>query len=68
MMNKINAVVGTLFAMTFFGGITLTLNKSNMITFFDVLPVYIIMLGTFYMMGVEVYECLTADTKKKKKK
>jgi hypothetical protein len=39
-----------------------------MITFLDVLPVYIIMLGTFYMMGVEVYECLTADTKKKKKK
>jgi len=68
MMNKINAVVGTLFAMLFFGGITLTLNKSNMITFFDVLPVYIIMGGTFFMMSVEVIECLKEDTKKKKKK
>ena len=68
MINKINAVVGTLFAMTFFSGITITLNKSNMISFFDVLPVYIIMVGTFYMMSVEVMECLREDTKKKKKK
>lgn len=68
MINKINAVVGTLFAMIFFAGITITLNKSNMISFFDVLPVYIIMGGTFYMMSVEVMECLREDTKKKKKK
>ena len=68
MINKINAVVGTLFAMLFFGGITITLNKSNMITFLDVLPVYIIMGGTFYMMSIEVMECLREDTKGMKKK
>ena len=68
MINKINAVVGTLFAMLFFAGITVTLNKSNMITFLDVLPVYIIMGGTFYMMSIEVMECLREDTKGKKKK
>ena len=68
MINKINAVVGTLFAMLFFTGITITLNKSNMITFLDVLPVYIIMGGTFYMMSIEVMECLREDTKGKKKK
>ena len=67
MINKINSVIGTLAAIIFFVGITVTLNKSNMITFLDVLPVYIIMLATFCMMGVEVYECLTEDTKKRKK-
>ena len=67
MINKINSVIGTLAAIIFFAGITVTLNKSNMITFWDVLPVYVIMLATFCMMGIEVYECLTEDTKKKKK-
>lgn len=67
MINKINSVIGTLAAIIFFSGITYTLNKSNMITFLDVLPVYIIMFATFCMMSVEVYQCLTEDTEKKKK-
>jgi hypothetical protein len=37
-------------------GVTVTLNASNMITFFDILPVWIIMGAAIFMMMIEVLE------------
>mgnify|MGYP001445905133 FL=1 len=42
-MNKITTIVGLSFAIFFLVGLATTLTRSMMITFWDVLPVYILM-------------------------
>ena len=56
MINKIAAIIGTGLTIIFLLGVTITLNASNMITFFDILPVWIIMVAEIFMMMVEVLE------------
>ena len=56
MINKIAAIIGTGLTVVFLIGLTVTLNASNMITIFDILPVYIIMGAAIFMMMVEVLE------------
>lgn len=56
MINKIAAIIGTGLTIIFLLGVTITLNASNMITFFDILPVWIIMGAAIFMMMVEVLE------------
>ena len=56
MINKIAAIIGTSITIIFLLGVTITLNASNMITFFDILPVWIIMGAAIFMMMVEVLE------------
>jgi FtsH-binding integral membrane protein len=56
MINKIAAILGTGLTITFLLGVTVTLNASNMITFFDILPVWIIMGAAIFMMMIEVLE------------
>ena len=52
-MNKITTLVGLSFALFFLIGLATTLTRSMMISFFDVLPVYILMGIAFIMM---IYE------------
>jgi len=56
MINKIAAIIGTGLTVVFLIGLTVTLNASNMITVFDILPVYIIMGAAIFMMMIEVLE------------
>ena len=56
MINKIAAIVGTGLTVLFLLGVTITLNASNMITFLDILPVWIIMGAAIFMMMIEVLE------------
>ena len=56
MINKIAAILGTGLTIIFLLGVTITLNASNMITFFDILPVWIIMAAAIFMMMIEVLE------------
>lgn len=56
MINKIAAILGTGLTIIFLLGVTVTLNASNMITFFDILPVWIIMAAAIFMMMIEVLE------------
>jgi len=54
-MNKITKIIGISFAIFFLVGLATTLTKSMMITFWDVLPVYILMAIAIFMM---LYESL----------
>ena len=54
-MNKITTLVGLSFALFFLIGLATTLTRSMMISFFDVLPVYILMGVAIVMM---VYEAV----------
>jgi hypothetical protein len=54
MINKIAAIIGTTLTVSFLLGVTFTLNKSNMIGWFDILPVIIIMAAAIFMMMIEV--------------
>ena len=54
-MNKITTIIGLSFAIFFLIGLATTLTRSMMITFWDVLPVYILMSIAIFMM---VYEAL----------
>jgi len=56
MINKIAAILGTGLTIIFLLGVTITLNASNMITFLDILPVWIIMGAAIFMMMIEVLE------------
>ena len=56
MINKIAAIIGTTLTVSFLLGVTFTLNKSNMIGWFDILPVIIIMAAAIFMMMIEVLE------------
>jgi len=42
-MTKFTTFLGTLLALVFLIGLATTLTRSTMISFFDVLPVYILM-------------------------
>jgi hypothetical protein len=52
-MNKLVTLVGLSFAIFFLVGLATTLTKSMMIGFFDVLPVYILMILAISMMLYE---------------
>ena len=54
-MNKITTIVGVSFAIFFLVGLATTLTRSMMITFWDVLPVYILMGIAIFMMLYEAF-------------
>ena len=54
-MNKITTVIGLSFAIFFLVGLATTLTRSMMITFWDVLPVYILMGMAIFMMLYEAF-------------
>ena len=54
-MNKMTTVIGLSFAIFFLVGLATTLTRSMMITFWDVLPVYILMGIAITMMVYEAF-------------
>ena len=54
-MNKFVTLVGLSFAIFFLVGLATTLTRSMMIGFFDVLPVYILMILAISMMLYEAF-------------
>ena len=54
-MNKITTIIGLSFAIFFLVGLATTLTRSMMITFWDVLPVYILMGIAIFMMIYEAF-------------
>jgi len=54
-MNKITTLVGLSFAIFFLIGLATTLTRSMMITFWDVLPVYLLMGVAIFMMLYEAF-------------
>ena len=65
MLNKLASIIGTVFTICFLVGITITLNKSMMITIFDVFPVYIIMFIAISMMCFDLYTSLKDKSSEK---
>jgi|TARA_A200000113_G_scaffold103829_1_gene93253 hypothetical protein len=54
-MNKITTIIGLSFAIFFLVGLATTLTRSMLIGFFDVLPVYILMILAISMMLYEAF-------------
>ena len=54
-MNKITKIIGLSFAIFFLVGLAATLTRSMMITFWDVLRVYILMGMAIIMMVHEAF-------------
>ncbi|MFL2895003.1 MAG: hypothetical protein ACJZ4K_01555 [Candidatus Pelagibacter sp.] len=54
-MNKITTIIGLSFAIFFLVGLATTLTRSMMITFWDVLPVFILMAIAIFMMVYEAF-------------
>ena len=54
-MNKITKLIGLYFAVFFLIGLATTLTRSMMITFWDVLPVYLLMGIAIFMMLYEAF-------------
>ena len=54
-MNKITTLIGLSFAVFFLIGLATTLTRSMMITFWDVLPVYLLMGIAVFMMLYEAF-------------
>ena len=54
-MNKITTIIGLSFAIFFLVGLATTLTRSMMISFWDVLPVYILMGIAIFMMLYEAF-------------
>ena len=54
-MNKIITLIGLSFAVFFLVGLATTLTRSMMITFWDVLPVYLLMGVAIFMMLYEAF-------------
>tara|TARA_S200000501_G_scaffold17641_1_gene15694 strand:- start:19 stop:195 length:177 start_codon:yes stop_codon:yes gene_type:complete len=54
-MNKLTTVIGLSFAIFFLVGLATTLTRSMLIGFFDVLPVYILMIIAISMMIYEAF-------------
>ena len=54
-MNKITKIIGLSFVIFFLVGLAATLTRSMMITFWDVLPVYILMGMAIIMMVHEAF-------------
>ena len=56
MNKKTIALLGTSLAVLFLVGLATTLTKSPMISFLDILPVYLIMGLAIIMMLIETFE------------
>ena len=54
-MNKITTLIGLSFAVFFLVGLATTLTRSMMITFWDVLPVYLLVGVAIFMMLYEAF-------------
>jgi ABC-type transport system involved in cytochrome c biogenesis permease subunit len=54
-MQKFTTFLGLLLAIAFLVGLAFTLTRSSMISFFDVLPVYILMGIAIFMMVYEAF-------------
>jgi len=54
-MQKFTTFLGSLLAIAFLIGLATTLTRSTMISFFDVLPVYILMGIAIFMMIYEAF-------------
>ena len=54
-MNKITTLIGLSSAVFFLVGLATTLTRSMMITFWDVLPVYLLMGIAIFMMLYEAF-------------
>ena len=54
-MQKFTTFLGSLLAIAFLVGLAFTLTRSSMISFFDVLPVYILMGIAIFMMIYEAF-------------
>ena len=54
-MNKLTSIVGCFLAIVFLVGLATTLTRSMMISFTDVLPVYILMGLVIFMMIYEAF-------------
>jgi hypothetical protein len=54
-MQKFTTFLGCLLAIAFLIGLATTLTRSSMIGFFDVLPVYILMGISIFMMVYEAF-------------
>jgi hypothetical protein len=55
MINKITTTLGVSLAIAFLVGLATTLQRSSMIGFFDVLPVFILMAIAIGMMVYEAF-------------
>ena len=55
MLNKFTKFLGSALAAAFLIGLATTLTRSSMISFFDVLPVYILMAIAIFMMVYEAF-------------
>ena len=55
MLNKITTLLGCLLAIAFLVGLASTLTRSSMISFVDVIPVYILMVIAIFMMIYEAF-------------
>lgn len=55
MINKITTILGVSLAIAFLVGLATTLQRSTMISFFDVLPVFILMAIAIGMMVYEAF-------------
>jgi len=55
MINKITTILGVSLATAFLVGLATTLQRSSMIGFFDVLPVFILMAIAIGMMVYEAF-------------
>ena len=54
-MQKFTTFLGSLLAIAFLVGLATTLTRSSMISFFDVLPVYVLMGIAIFMMVYEAF-------------
>ena len=54
-MNKITTIIGLSFAVFFLIGLATTLTSSMMISFLDVIPVYLLMGAAIVMMIYEAF-------------
>jgi len=63
LLNVITGLIGIIFVILFLIGITLTLDKSRYISFFDILPVWIIMIVVICMLCLDFFNS-TKNTNK----
>ena len=54
-MQIFTTLLGSILAASFLIGLAMTLTRSSMIGFFDVLPVYILMAIAIFMMVYEAF-------------
>ncbi|MDC3073695.1 hypothetical protein OA313_01075 [Candidatus Pelagibacter sp.] len=54
-MTKFTTFLGTVLAVVFLIGLATTLTRSPMISFFDILPVYILMAIAIFMLVYEAF-------------